>query len=188
MGITSSRFNSKGVISGIKFSWSDNDKFTVLGYYISPEYKDKSEYNYQTISEIEYKNMNDIHFEPGCYLKNIIREIDNGSLKLVFQTENYLGNIKPVEVLLELKTKTMTVSSDTADIRCDTNSYVNQIKIQKNNIHLECIQKKQTSTNNMKIYLFILFIIVVVISGIYYRYKLPKKSYGGFEPQLKSIS
>jgi hypothetical protein len=131
--------------------------------------------------------MYNIHFEPGYYLKNIIREVDNGMLNVVFQTENYLGKTKPIKFSLLLKTKTMTVNIDTADIQCDTNSYVNQIKIQKNNIHLDCIPKKQAGIDNMKIYLFILFIIILTISGMYYIQKLSKKSYGGFETQLKSI-
>jgi hypothetical protein len=95
MGITNSRFKTSQSISGIKFVWDTNGDFAIIGYYTSPEYKNKSEYNYQPATKSNLKCIT-AKFEQGYYLKRIIHEINDEYLTVIFQIENSYGQVKPI--------------------------------------------------------------------------------------------
>jgi hypothetical protein len=174
--------NFKQSISGINFVY-ENDRYMALGYYLSPQYNDKSEYIYNSVvpSEKKYKKIISIMFEPGYYLTNIITEDDkNGKITIVFQTENYLNKNMPITYEHNINSKTYTIQSTNF-----TYNTVNNIKIKNGKAVIGCYTKKYESyvrgIDNAYIYLFIL---VIIMSSVYFNRSDDTASVSGVEIQL----
>jgi hypothetical protein len=176
--------NFKQSVSGINFVY-ENDRYMAIGYYLSPQYNDKSEYIYNSVapSEKKYKKIISIMFEPGYYLTNIITEDNkNGKITIVFQTENYLNKNMPITYEHNINSKTYTIQN--ADFTYNPHG-VNNIKIKNGKAVIGCYTKKYESyvrgIDNAYIYLFIL---VIIMSSVYFNRSDDTASVSGVEIQL----
>ena len=85
MGVANSSFDTNQSISGIRYEINGKENI-ILGYYVSSQFKDYSDYQFKKImegSKLKHKIF-DVKFESGYYLQNIVQEENNGNLLLTF--------------------------------------------------------------------------------------------------------
>ena len=188
MNLLNLNFGSKKSISGINFVY-ENGKYTALGYYLSPQYKNKSDYIYNNVvpKDKKYNNIISIMFEPGYYLTNIIKETsktDNcNKIIIVFQTENYLNENMPVTYEHEFNSNKYKVNG--VEFTYKSKNHINNIKIKDGKVLIGCHKKTYEShiqgVDDTYLYLFI---IVIIISTIYFNRSNDTAVIGGDEIPL----
>lgn len=168
MGVANSSFDTNQSISGIRYEINGKENI-ILGYYVSSQFKDYSDYQFKKImegSKLKHKIF-DVKFESGYYLQNIVQEENNGNLLLNFQTVNYLGLCKPIIIEHPFyNDKICRVQKK--EYNCGNSQYISSIKMKGDDAEISCHRSINASRVNGIDDMYIYMILIIIVAFLYY--------------------